>query len=100
MGFLFDRSYWQGEISGGYKSISCGKKRGLIKQIIVKPLSDGTYFDFYIDDGSGIKLFERESTEGPLNEQVEIPVQGNVFAVISNATTNELFKFYMAIQEI
>lgn len=72
--------------------------RGFLRHIIVQSATDSTTFDFAISDGSSLNLFERESQTGELNETVIIPVQSPISLTVSNATRDELFKVYIAVQ--
>mgnify|MGYP001602931789 CR=1 FL=1 len=99
MSLFFNRIYFQGTAaSGGVKKTAFVK--GLLRHIIVLPLTSSTVYDFYISDGSSLQLFGRESTTGELNETPQIPVQGNIELVVTGSTRDELFKIYTAIQEI
>lgn len=97
--FLFNRLYFDPSIVGGEFRQTTDKVQGLLRHIIVESKTDSTNFDFSISDGSSVSLFERESAVGTLNELVQIPLQSKLVLRIFNATVDEVFKIYIAVQE-
>ena len=99
MAKVFNRIYRQITAASGGIGFSTGYTRGLIKQIIVKPATSSTIYDFAISDGSSLNIFEREAVADELNETIEIPVNSSLLVAVSNASVNELFKVLIVIEE-
>lgn len=85
-------------ISGTFSSNSA-YIRGLIKQIVVKPLSETTIYDVNIVNPLGAKIYERLSEAGTLSELTDIPCNGIYTVTINNATVNEQFIIQLITQE-
>jgi len=86
-------------INGHWESATTSKLNGLLRHIIVKANSDGTIFDFYMQDTNQVVIFRREDIDGELNEQVAIPVHDKYSLYIDNATADETFTVYLGVQE-
>jgi len=86
-------------LNGGWQSATISKLSGLLRQIIVKSASDGTIFDFYMQDTHQVVIFRREDIDGELNEQVALPVHDRYSIYIENATADEAFTIYLGVQE-
>jgi len=85
---------------GNWHTTTTSKFNGLLRQIIIRANSESNCFDFYIKDENDISIFGREDVDGELNEQVCLPVKGPHTLTIINATSDEAFTVYLAIQEI
>ena len=96
---FFNRYYQESDTLAGGLKLKTTEFRGLLRQVIVKPATASTMFDFSISDGSSLNLFERESTTDELNETPQIPIQSALVITVTNATADETFKIYLAIQE-
>ncbi len=99
MSLLFNRKYYELMASGSNILQNTEVVRGFIRHIIVQSTTSTTLFDFSVSDGSSLELYERESIEGELNETVTIPVSSSLVLRVGNATADEVFKIYLAIQE-
>lgn len=86
--------------SGGWHTTTTSKFNGILRQVIVRAKTDSNCFDFYIKDENDISIFGREDIDGELNEQLALPVKGPHILAIINATADESFVVYLAIQEI
>lgn len=100
MSVLINRFYKEATVQGGGAVITTTSIRGLLRHIIIKAASDNTTFDFHIVDDNNLHLFERESVDGEINEEKQIPVQSALQLVISGATAQEIFKVYLGVQEV
>lgn len=75
--------------------------RGVLAHLVVRSESDNTIFDFALKDKDlDFVIWQRESVTQEINEDIEIPLQGNYEVVINNVTANEDFRIYMAVREI
>ena len=84
------------QVLGGNWAENTPALAGIIKQIIVKAPSSNTQFDFSIVDDLDLKTFSREvTTDGELNELIELPVTGIYTLKIENSNKDELFKIKM-----
>jgi len=88
------------QTSNGHWTSTTSSLKGILKQIIVIAASNNTYFDFIIRDNNDFPIYWRNDIVGDFNEQVEIPVSGVHSLIISDATAQEIFRVYLAIQEI
>ena len=100
MSILINRFYQQPSTVGGGLSVTTPEMRGLLKHLIVQAATVSTIFDCSMSDGSSLKLLERESVDGEVNETLDMPVQSKLQIIVSNATRDEVFKVYIAVQEI
>ena len=73
--------------------------RGLVKQIVVKPLTETTTYNVSIINPLGAKIYERLSETGTLSELTDMPCNGIYTVTISSATVNELFVIQIITQE-
>lgn len=99
MSILIHRFYRETISAGGGIAAITEEMRGLLHHIIVQAATDTTTFDFALSDGSSLRLFERESIDGEINESVNIPVQSKLNLFVSGSTRDELFKVYLAVRE-
>lgn len=99
MSFMFNRIYKEQTITDSGWTISLSKVTGYIKHIIVVAANATTTFDVNISDGSTLSLFQRNDQQGELNELTEIPVDSQLEIKITEASANEVFKVYLAVQE-
>jgi hypothetical protein len=64
----------------------------ILKQVIIKPATESTTFDFSLVDKNGNVTYEETNCSGTFNELVEIPLYGNTLLNISNSSRDELYK--------
>ena len=100
MSILINRFYRQIVAAGGGIGITTPPMRGLLKHLIIRADTDSTTFDFSLTDGSSLQLFERESIDGEINETLDMPIQSALQLNVSASTRDELFKVYLAVEEI
>ena len=62
---------------------------GLCHQILVKPTTSTTQYDFSLTNSADVVVFKRTSEVGTMNELVTLPLSGIYTAAIDNATVNE-----------
>jgi len=75
--------------------------RGVLEHLVVRSATASTIFDFALKDKDlDFVIWQRESVNQEINEDIEIPLQGNYEVVINNVTANEDFRIYMAVREI
>lgn len=62
---------------------------GLCHQILVKPDTASTQYDFSLTDSNSLVVFKRTSEVGTLNEFITLPLTGAYTVAIDNATVDE-----------
>ena len=62
---------------------------GLCHQILVKPTTASTQYDFSLTDSGSVVVFESTSETGTLNALITLPLAGAYTMNIDNATVNE-----------
>ena len=90
-----------GTTASGNFSINTSKHiYGLLREIIIKPLSSTTTFDFNILNISSLIMYEETNLTGETGIEIALPIKGiNTFS-IANASKDELFTIQLSISEI
>jgi len=73
--------------------------RGLLKQIVIHPVSDSTMYDFSLTNNMDEIVYKRTDVSGELNEELDLPVTGVYTMQISNSTTDGSFNVLLSIRE-
>jgi len=60
-----------------------------LKQIIIKPDTTTTTYDFEIVDVNGRSVYEETNCVGEFNQLVDLPIYGNVTVNITNSSVDE-----------
>jgi len=71
---------------------------GLCHQILVKPATSSTQYDFSITDVGDVVVFESTSEVGTMNELITLPLFGAFTIAIANATVDEDHTVLMVIR--
>ncbi len=72
--------------------------QGLCHQVLVKPATSSTQYDFSLTDSNSEVVFKRTSEVGTLNELVTLPLTGAYTAAIDNATVDEAHKISIVVR--
>lgn len=87
--------------SGGAWSFNTSKlKSGLLRLIVIKPLtSDTTYRLTITDSKNNIIYYNETAVTGTLREQLLIPVKDVNTIAVSGASRDELFSGLLSVEE-
>jgi len=85
--------------SSGSWSGNTVAQRGLLQQVVIKPTTDTTMYDFSLTDVNNDIVYNRTDVSGTLNEEVNIPLRGVYTMSISNATKDEAFDIILVVRE-
>jgi len=86
-------------VSGTFSKNTMVTNQGILMQILVEPTSSDTQYNISITDDRGMTIYERESEEGRLAEEMLIPIYGLNIVKIWNATKDEAFKVQLVSEE-
>lgn len=89
-----------GTTASGDLSINTSKHvYGLLREILIKPTSALTTYNFKITNQNSLIMYEEMSLTGEMSFEVALPIKGvNTFA-IDNASKDELFTLQLSISE-
>lgn len=63
----------------------------ILKQIIIKPATTSTTYDFSVVDIDGLSYYTETNCSGEYNELIEVPVYGNIIVNITNSSKDEAY---------
>jgi hypothetical protein len=63
----------------------------ILQQIIIKPATGSTTYDFSLEDVDGLDYYSETNCSGEYNQLVNVPVYGNIIVNITNASVDETF---------
>jgi len=72
---------------------------GLLQQILVKPTTSNTEYDFYLTDDKNRIIYNQSDITGTLNDEVNIPFNGVYTMTLENATRDEAFEVSLSVRE-
>ena len=71
---------------------------GICHQILVKPTTSTTTYDFSLTDSGSIVVYESTDETGTMNDFITLPVSGNYTASIANASVDEDFSVLIVVR--
>jgi hypothetical protein len=93
----------RGATEGGEFQGNLTHNNGMCQQVLVKPASDDTTYDFKLINNKDIVVYERTYADdkfiGTLADEVSLPILGTYTAVISNASKDEQFTICLVARE-
>jgi len=72
--------------------------QGICLQILVKPATSSTTYDFSLTDPGSVVVYKRTSETGTLNDLITLPLAGIYTAAIANATVDEAHTVLMVVR--
>lgn len=100
MTLVINQTKKTGSTSSGSLAVNTGiPVMGICRQIIVKPTTATTQYDFKITSPQSVVVYERIGEVGTLAEINDLPLLGTYTLTISNATNDEAFEIYLMTEE-
>jgi len=72
---------------------------GLLQQVVVKPATLTTMYDFALINDKSDVVYNRTDMTGELNEEIVMPMHGVYTMRIQNATEDEVFTVLLLLRE-
>ena len=86
--------------AGAVTSVGLNIPGGLIRQILVRSNTDTTVFRLNITDDTGLRRRDYGYHTGEINDtSIALAIAGSLAFNITNASANDTFKVYAAVQE-
>ena len=97
---LINKNYVSATPSSGSWSANTPDFSGaILLQIIVKPATNSTTFDFSLTDDNGVAVIDEVGITGELNRQVYIPLRGIYTKTIANSA-DEAHQVELVVGEV
>lgn len=89
-----------GTTASGNLSINTSRHiYGLLREIIIKPTTNTTTYNFKITNQNSLIMYEEMSLTGEVAIEVSLPIKGTNTFAIDNASKDELFTIQLSICE-
>ena len=89
-----------GTASSGTFSVNTGNLRfGILREVIVKPVSEATIYDVSLTNDKSLINFQRKSQTGSIGIEVALPVRGIYTFKIESASADEVFTAQLVLEE-
>ncbi len=85
--------------AGSTSSTSLKIPGGICRQVIIVANTSSTTFLTTITDDKSLEVMRYSSQTGELNDVTAFPMQGNYSVNITNASADDTFKLYFAVEE-
>lgn len=85
--------------SGSTSATSLRIGGGICRQVRIVANTSSTTFLSYIQDDKNFEVMRYSSQTGELNDITAFPVQGTYTVYITNASPDDTFKIYLAVEE-
>jgi hypothetical protein len=72
---------------------------GVLRQVVVSPVSASTTYDVTITNPQSSTVYERLSETGELSEEVQLPLHGIHTVSLANATADEAFTIQLILED-
>jgi len=85
--------------AGATSSTSLNVRGGICRQVLIVANTSTTAFISYITDEAGLEVSRYGLQTGELNDITAFPMAGNYTVNITNASPDDTFKLYFAVEE-